>query len=289
MGLVHGSQFLANLLLAWERGGFFQSKHLDKCRDKLWLLLAYARKDGVPDAPEKDEGRGWYKVVARDEGDYEGSESLLSTKQLEEHRAKTKVQEEPPAKVPSPVRETSSQTASAHVEDKRARTLHALDQMGLVPKEAVTQPATKADTEEKPQVPAAQPSNHADVGEMPHEQPPATLDVDGIDEEDLFGSPADLPEDMPTQVGSEEPSSAKPPEEEVPTQDLFGSEDPSATPDRTPIEEAQRDTLAYADEDATQPYPASQATSSQGDGLAATQAYQDEPPSKRARTEEGMA
>eukprot|EP00930_Biecheleria_cincta_P040440 TRINITY_DN27711_c0_g1_i1.p1 TRINITY_DN27711_c0_g1~~TRINITY_DN27711_c0_g1_i1.p1 ORF type:complete len:802 (+),score=189.53 TRINITY_DN27711_c0_g1_i1:3-2408(+) len=310
MGLVHGSQFLANLLLAWERSGWFQTKHLDKCREKLWLLVAYARSDGVPDAPEKDEGRGWYKVVSRDEGEYEGSESLLSAKQLEEHKANTKVPEEPPPRIPSPIQESSSQATAAQMEEKRARTLHALDQMGLVPKEAATQPVTKAAAEEKPQVPA-QPATQADPGEKPQDQP-ATLDVDVIDEEDLFGSPADMPEDVPTQdlfgsepssaqksqppeaappthdlIGSEEPSSAKlAPEDEVPTQDLFGSEEPSATPEQPPLEEAQRDTLAYADEEATQPYPASQAASSQGDGLAATQAYQDEPPSKRAKVEE---
>eukprot|EP00933_Yihiella_yeosuensis_P052153 TRINITY_DN50166_c0_g1_i1.p1 TRINITY_DN50166_c0_g1~~TRINITY_DN50166_c0_g1_i1.p1 ORF type:complete len:797 (+),score=153.88 TRINITY_DN50166_c0_g1_i1:66-2456(+) len=83
MGAVHGSQFLANLLLTWDKLGFFQAKHIEQCKKSLFLLIAYARFDGVPDPPDKELGTGWYKVVKREAGEEEGSEALLPRKLLE--------------------------------------------------------------------------------------------------------------------------------------------------------------------------------------------------------------
>jgi len=67
LGAVAGSQFLANLLLTWERLGYFRRKYLDQCRQKVKLLVAYARADGVPDS-DKEKGAGWYKIVQRPVG-----------------------------------------------------------------------------------------------------------------------------------------------------------------------------------------------------------------------------
>jgi len=65
LGNVPGSQFLANLLLMWERLGYFEQKHLEPCKKPLLLILAYAPLDGVVDSPHKDNGTGWYKVIQR--------------------------------------------------------------------------------------------------------------------------------------------------------------------------------------------------------------------------------
>merc|ERR1712136_611095 len=42
LGVVPGSQFLANLLITWQRLGYFKEEHLEQPRKTLWLLLAYA-------------------------------------------------------------------------------------------------------------------------------------------------------------------------------------------------------------------------------------------------------
>lgn len=75
LGVVPGSHFLSNLLFTWDRLGYFGRDHLEKPRKSLWLLLAYARSDGVPD-PEKEEGSGWYKVVRREPGAEAGCEAI---------------------------------------------------------------------------------------------------------------------------------------------------------------------------------------------------------------------
>lgn len=65
LGNVQGSQFLANLLLMWERLGYFETKHIEPCKKPLLLILAYAPLDGVVDSPHKEKGTGWYKVIQR--------------------------------------------------------------------------------------------------------------------------------------------------------------------------------------------------------------------------------
>jgi len=67
LGLIPGSQFLANLLLTWEDSGYFQAKHIEECKKPLWLLIAYAKADGagVPDSPDKEKAAGWYRIVKR--------------------------------------------------------------------------------------------------------------------------------------------------------------------------------------------------------------------------------
>lgn len=69
IGVVPGSQFLCNLLLAWCRLGYFGEEHLKKPRAAVWLLLCYADQGegspGVEDA-DRDAGEGWYRFVRRD-------------------------------------------------------------------------------------------------------------------------------------------------------------------------------------------------------------------------------
>merc|ERR1712211_171692 len=66
LGVVPGSQFLANLLIAWEHLGYFKVKHLEQPMKSMYLLVSYARSDGVPDRPTKDKGTGWYRLVQRE-------------------------------------------------------------------------------------------------------------------------------------------------------------------------------------------------------------------------------
>merc|ERR1740139_1783595 len=63
LGTVLGSQFLANLLLMWERLGYFKPRHLSMCKKRLLLLTAYAKSDGVPDGEAKERKTGWYKIA----------------------------------------------------------------------------------------------------------------------------------------------------------------------------------------------------------------------------------
>jgi len=76
LGSIPGSQFLANLLVTWERSGYFQAKHIEECKKPLWLLVAYAKADGVPDSPDKENRAGWYKVVRREPGFTAGAEAI---------------------------------------------------------------------------------------------------------------------------------------------------------------------------------------------------------------------
>lgn len=76
LGSIPGSQFLANLLVTWERSGYFQVKHIEECKKPLWLLVAYAKADGVPDSPDKDKCAGWYRVVKREPGFTAGAEAI---------------------------------------------------------------------------------------------------------------------------------------------------------------------------------------------------------------------
>lgn len=66
LGVVRGSQFLANLLLTWQRSSYFKTKHLVEPTRAMWLLIGYAGADGVADAQGKDAGTGWYKLVQRE-------------------------------------------------------------------------------------------------------------------------------------------------------------------------------------------------------------------------------
>jgi len=76
LGSLPGSQFLANLLVTWERSGYFQAKHIEECKKPLWLLVAYAKADGVSDSPDKEKTAGWYKIVKREPGFTAGAEAI---------------------------------------------------------------------------------------------------------------------------------------------------------------------------------------------------------------------
>jgi hypothetical protein len=81
LGVVPGSNFLANLLMAWERLGYFKG-HLDKPKKALWLLVAYATVEGVPDPEGKDTQTGWYRLVKRDPENARGTEPIQPRGQL---------------------------------------------------------------------------------------------------------------------------------------------------------------------------------------------------------------
>lgn len=88
LGMVPGSQFLANILIMWERLGYFKGKQLDACKKPLMVLLAYARREGVPD-PDKEKGAGWYKVIHRDPAELAAAEAAFS-RQLLRRKSKPK-------------------------------------------------------------------------------------------------------------------------------------------------------------------------------------------------------
>lgn len=75
LGVVPGSQFLANLLITWQRLGYFKEEHLEQPRKTLWLLLAYAPSTGIPD-PDREKGVGWYRIVQRPADCNENTEAI---------------------------------------------------------------------------------------------------------------------------------------------------------------------------------------------------------------------
>jgi len=79
MGNVPGSQFLTNVLLTWCRLGYFEPHQLEKCKRSLMLLVQYAPIEGVPDAPSKPKGTGWYAIVKRRPQKREGCEAINPT------------------------------------------------------------------------------------------------------------------------------------------------------------------------------------------------------------------
>jgi hypothetical protein len=76
MGNTPGSQFLTNVLLTWGRLGYFEPQQLQKCKESLMLLVQYAPIEGVPDAPDKPRGTGWYAVVKRAPHKRQGCEAI---------------------------------------------------------------------------------------------------------------------------------------------------------------------------------------------------------------------
>merc|ERR1712093_785215 len=76
MGNTPGSQFLTNVLLTWSRLGYFEPRQLEKCKKSLMLLIQYASVEGVPDAPDKPRGTGWYAVVKRPPHERQGCEAI---------------------------------------------------------------------------------------------------------------------------------------------------------------------------------------------------------------------
>eukprot|EP00927_Polykrikos_kofoidii_P067430 TRINITY_DN62922_c0_g1_i1.p1 TRINITY_DN62922_c0_g1~~TRINITY_DN62922_c0_g1_i1.p1 ORF type:complete len:703 (-),score=111.09 TRINITY_DN62922_c0_g1_i1:49-2157(-) len=101
LGVTPGSNFLANLLLVWERLGYFKAKHLQEPIKTMWLLVAYGRADGVADGSEKDPSTNWYRVVAREPGT-EGCEPITNRQGniLPPKKDIRPIQEEPTAKRP---------------------------------------------------------------------------------------------------------------------------------------------------------------------------------------------
>mmetsp|Transcript_18533 Transcript_18533/g.51641 ORF Transcript_18533/g.51641 Transcript_18533/m.51641 type:complete len:869 (-) Transcript_18533:86-2692(-) len=120
LGIVPGSQFLANLLLTWERLGYFKTKHLQQCKKKVLLLVAYARAEGVPDSPDKERGTGWYRFVQREPG-IPGCEAIAPRKleqapqphDLDDDDNDSDVEPAPPAPAP-PTPEAVSSSAARH-------------------------------------------------------------------------------------------------------------------------------------------------------------------------------
>jgi len=199
LGSVHGSQFLANLSLTWDSLGWFQEKHLEPCKKALMLLVAYAGKEGVPDPPDKNDGHGRYRVVARDTDEAAGSEPLCSEVVLQELRTLS----EPDEKTP---------TAT---EVRRDRVNHAMAQMGLGTES--TQHSSLAAKSSKPpedhpaEVPtASEPTNsEAALFGSPVKGPSAEPQPETLNDkelEELFepSEAGDAPEDPANDIGDEE-------------------------------------------------------------------------------------
>lgn len=283
VGRIKGSQFLANMILLWERLGYFEAKDLDKCKESLYILIAYARHDGVPDPPDKDSGDGWYKIAARDAGEQKNTEPICSQDQLQALERERQEEED-----------RERQTMEEEFQKRRQRTMHAMAQMGL-------------GEEEKPDVPTAVPESPKEARDVPVEAVSAMFDA--LDEEELFGSALpynsavysdeeeaifgspvgeDTPSEMPpsplkasgteTEAGKEAAQSDTVEPQPLPEREVAGPAGPSPSPEQSATEE-QRSKEAM-DLGATQPY-----SSQGGDSLPATQAYQDEPSPKRRRTD----
>eukprot|EP00434_Breviolum_minutum_P031012 symbB.v1.2.027429.t1/scaffold2809.1/size69810/4 len=249
LGRVRGSQFLANLFLAWERLGYFEM-----CKKHLLVLLAFARPEGLPDPPHKEDGTGWYKVVARDPGEDKNTEPIASKerqKALGQLRVEAEKIEEPPSRRPEPRPhpETTEQFAEA-----RERVMHAMGQMGLMPKEAPkdvkVMESASGPAKARPESQVSEPTKVVDEEEEALFGS-AIYNSAVYEEEEIFGSPQEV--------------------EETP--------DPKPAAKETPRE---AETLPYDNLDATQQY-ASQESQDPHGGLAATQPYQDEPSPKRQR------
>jgi len=87
-GVIPGSQFLVNLLLTWDQLEYFKPQDLAEPRKSLWLLLAYARKEGVAEK-DRDDGVGWYRIVARGLEQSDGCEAIMSKMALEAKRTQS--------------------------------------------------------------------------------------------------------------------------------------------------------------------------------------------------------
>lgn len=115
LGVVEGSQFLANMIMTWDRLCYFKREYIRECQDPFWLLIMYSKKEGVPDA-DKNESKGWYKIVMRPSDELEGCEAIAPPGSV-----KTP---EPPPEPPEPVHETSPpasvQTASPSLQSPAA-------------------------------------------------------------------------------------------------------------------------------------------------------------------------
>lgn len=276
LGRVRGSQFLANLFLAWERLGYFEDKHLETCKKHLLVLLAFVRAEGVPDPPHKDEGTGWYKVVAREPGEDKNTEPIASRQRLqalEQTRAqadKQRVTVEVAA-----AEEASEKAQDERFQEARDRVMHAMAQMGL-----------KREADRRPPPPTETSAQRIDQSEFPEPIKPHKAPSDPLQKVPPEPLKADKPgkgvEEDPEEValfGSAVYDSAALYSED----EIFGS--PQEMDDEgssKPGTAKEAETLPYDDMAATQPY-ASQESQDSHKGMDATQAYQDEPLLKRRR------
>lgn len=284
LGRVRGSQFLANLFLAWERLGYFEDKHLETCKKHLLVLLAFVRAEGVPDPPHKDEGTGWYKVVAREPGEDKNTEPIASRQRLqalEQTRAQAEKQKVTVA-VEEPEASENAQAQAQRFQEARDRVMHAMAQMGL-----------KREADRRPP-PTETTAKRADPSEFPepikpHKEAAPTALLEKELRESVKNPPEPVKADKPGKGVEEDPEevalfgsaiydSAVYSEEEI-----FGS--PQEMDDEGPSKpetSKEAETLPYDDMAATQPYASQESQDSQK-GMDATQAYQDEPLPKRRR------
>eukprot|EP00929_Paragymnodinium_shiwhaense_P052016 TRINITY_DN2608_c0_g1_i2.p1 TRINITY_DN2608_c0_g1~~TRINITY_DN2608_c0_g1_i2.p1 ORF type:complete len:679 (-),score=168.87 TRINITY_DN2608_c0_g1_i2:72-2108(-) len=131
VGVTPGSQFLANMLLHWERNGYFKAKQLEEPHRTMALLVAYAKADGVSD-PEKAKGAAWYRLVQRPDSSEENCHTIAVAAEevdKDEDDVLLPVEEE---KKEAPARELG----------QRQRTLKAAAQMGIGPSQG-DEPAAK--------------------------------------------------------------------------------------------------------------------------------------------------
>ncbi|CAE7391225.1 RBCMT [Symbiodinium sp. CCMP2456] len=278
-GLLHQAEPLIRLMslatLAKHMLEPFSEEVKEAFEALRYILIAYARHDGVPDPPDKDFGDGWYKIAARESGEQKNTEPICSRDQLQALEMERQEEED-----------RERQALEEEFQKRRQRTMHAMAQMGL-------------GEEEKPDVPTAVPESPKQARDVPVEAVSAMFDA--LDEEELFGSALynsavysdeeeaifgspvgeDTPSEMPpsppkasgteTEAGKEAAQSGtagpkRSPEREAP-QEAAG---PSPSPERpSATEERPMAAEGAMDLGATQPY-----SSQGGDSLPATQAYQ---------------
>mmetsp|Transcript_33297 Transcript_33297/g.79851 ORF Transcript_33297/g.79851 Transcript_33297/m.79851 type:complete len:717 (-) Transcript_33297:17-2167(-) len=190
IGRVRGSQFLANLILTWERLGYFQDQDLEPCKQQLLVLLAFARPEGVPDPPHKDDGTGWYKVVARDPGEDKDTEPICSHERLQAlERVRREEREVPVPDVPDLPAEPEK--LEAPPAEARQRAMHAAAQMGLG-KEPEGALPVKRHSAEPPEGSSRKVHNDSDEEALFGS---AVFDSAVFSEEEIFGSPHETDEE----------------------------------------------------------------------------------------------
>jgi len=165
LGLVEGSQFLANMIITWERLCYFKREYIRECQEPFWLLIRYAKKEGVPDA-DKNESKGWYKIVARPSDALEGCEAIA-----------------PPgiAITPAPPRETEPEKSASEEASSRAMASPSSPPLGsaLVGSPPLGSPAIGSPAVGSPGLPQP-PSTRSQGSNVTQEPTPGspTIDVD---------------------------------------------------------------------------------------------------------------
>ncbi|CAJ1398723.1 unnamed protein product [Effrenium voratum] len=168
-----------------EESGSPGDQDLEPCKQQLLVLLAFARPEGVPDPPHKDDGTGWYKVVARDPGEDKDTEPICSHERLQALERVRREEREVPGVPDVPDLPAEPEKLEAPAE-ARQRAMHAAAQMGLG-KEPEGALPVKRHSAEPPEV-----HNDSDEEALFGS---AVFDSAVFSEEEIFGSPHETDEE----------------------------------------------------------------------------------------------